>query len=1463
MMKRILLLLVSVLFLLPVYGQSVVYPVHASVNVVPPYSLYLSDYVSGSRDRLVVTLLNRDVQYQSMPVRLRLTIKGSGFTMQTRPYASLPRITLEPNVPYKLTVDDLLPYFDTRNLSSQGLGGDSYLKGGRLPEGMIEFGIEVLEYGTSKVLSQKSAGTAWLSLQKPPVLSLPFNEEVVPWREPLNLMFQWTPQHSGVARVEYELIIKELWDNGLAPESAFTYSPEVFRERIFSTSYLYGVQAPPLEPGRRYAWAVRVVAKDGADDVNIFENDGLSMVRSFRLARYCPEPTQVKARAERGYIQVDWEGSPEHIDYTVAYRIKGSEEWAEVRSSFPSAMLSGVRGGNTYEYRVAGFCEAGIPTFGSIATLTLPSEDTTRLRNCGVLRPVDLSNQEPLEELLSGDQFIAGDFPVHVQEVTGSQGFFTGYGYVHVPFLAFAPFKVTFDNVFINTDRRLIRGVVKTVYDPGESGMSNMNDIFTGGANTGKVVEGITKTDLSADFAIDPTNDFYYDESSGRIEMTDKGGNVIGYIEAGSMVAGGDASGGNSGNESSVFPMTVRDSTGNLYQVEEVPVDETGDVGSTDTGTDASGSKKKLVVKPLGKSGDGMGSDEVNFKRLDSHIAEVEFTDTEGSLYAFDSWKDVYKKSFLIRPKYEQIGENYHVAAKLVPSGKTDRVGAVIKIRDSSVDPLKVVFKTRGGTEFQREGYDAGSGRYVLSVVGGKANDGQELYALYPKKEGGYYNLGKLLIVSYPAYRIKVKIVPVANKLDDFDALRAKLQGIYRRVGIDLDVEKMAVFEYNAPLLFQQKSGLLSAYNAEMKKLNEAYSARNTIDRDASYLFILLYNGQGGDRNYTGYMPLDKQFGYLFRRDFDSFDAFAVAAAHELAHGRLSLRHPFDKSLGLSEGDLAENLMDYRDGTELAKWQWDVIHDPGIVVRIFERDEDAALQGFPDPVCVQKVFENFRAAYVNQTKFTYPATGAPGWGHRATDVQLSDGNVYKSVYVKLFQDMDLVPFEFDREVKKEYWYGKVMQITVQDKLPEFHKYLFPTRDEWDKQINGLISKINTESGRKSLLEMLTILPLSEYERLSASRINEIIRILLTGSLTEDWSSCVNEEEILLTLLKSVLPSGRKEFLHTFEPIIVEMIKKLDGNNRDEALWILSDFIQTAFGGDIRSVTQCYFRSDGSIYNHVFRWAETIGPDPLYTLNLSGSSNRILVSVRNDWWFSDNKHLMELSPYDFVGVELNSELKYKLPVSYQTGDFLVMPALLFHWLCEQRNSDEAWTRFYQGLDLGFTLATVGTYGAAKTGLQVGTTFTIGMSLDYMIRLGINSLVEDDFMIAVEKTSLLDANWNAATMFISNSKMAIVLPCIRESAKELTKDSKTESSVLMSCVQSIVITLITNKLLPDNGKYAKLLYDVIKKNPSQVIGKLKRYGIDSESLLALVKLLFLSPADQSLKTYLIEQINESNY
>jgi hypothetical protein len=52
--------------------------------------------------------------------------------------------------------------------------------------------------------------------------------------------------------------------------------------------------------------------------------------------------------------------------------------------------------------------------------------------------------------------------------------------------------------------------------------------------------------------------------------------------------------------------------------------------------------------------------------------------------------------------------------------------------------------------------------------------------------------------------------------------------------------------------------------------------------------------------------------------------------------------------------------MDYTFGdTHIAKWQWDLIHDPGVIVRVFERDKDAAIQNF------KPVLESIRAANMN------------------------------------------------------------------------------------------------------------------------------------------------------------------------------------------------------------------------------------------------------------------------------------------------------------------------------------------------------------------------------------------------------------------------------------------------------------------------------------------------------------------
>jgi hypothetical protein len=95
-----------------------------------------------------------------------------------------------------------------------------------------------------------------------------------------------------------------------------------------------------------------------------------------------------------------------------------------------------------------------------------------------------------------------------------------------------------------------------------------------------------------------------------------------------------------------------------------------------------------------------------------------------------------------------------------------------------------------------------------------------------------------------------------------------------------------------------------------------------------------------GNEGVVGDMPRGKQFGYLFS------SATPQTIAHEIGHGLFHLDHPFDRanaSKSFDRGDLADNLMEYGNGTNLVKLQWDAIHAPGLVIGLFERDEDAEL----------------------------------------------------------------------------------------------------------------------------------------------------------------------------------------------------------------------------------------------------------------------------------------------------------------------------------------------------------------------------------------------------------------------------------------------------------------------------------------------------------------------------------------
>ncbi len=384
---------------------------------------------------------------------------------------------------------------------------------------------------------------------------------------------------------------------------------------------------------------------------------------------------------------------------------------------------------------------------------------------------------------------------------------------------------------------------------------------------------------------------------------------------------------GNAGK--SIFPITVTDKDGNIYRIDEKP------------GTGGENGTPELVATKLGTQGKPIPDGAVSYKELAADKAIVTFEKGSGK-YAFDTWRKEYLTADLIHSKYEQLGDGY-VPFKLLPPGKSDVVQASISIKDKDIDPNKLLFKTPKGTEFS---YKYENDIYTISLTGGEANDGQEVYALYPNGSR-YYNLGKLIVVSYPERTYKAIVVAVNGNTVDMETIKRTLDEVYSPVGITWVLSEDKGFSYNVETIATDGSGFLRSYTPEMLTLNKTYKqyvtdAGKQLADDAVYMFALKSGAMKG-KSMAGDMPRGVQFGYLFTEGASTSEV-AHTVAHELGHGRLKLEHTFDSDYKIAQG-VTDNLMDYAGGMHLAKWQWDLINDPGVVIPGFDGDEDTMLPG--------------------------------------------------------------------------------------------------------------------------------------------------------------------------------------------------------------------------------------------------------------------------------------------------------------------------------------------------------------------------------------------------------------------------------------------------------------------------------------------------------------------------------------
>jgi len=903
-------------------GLAQITPVQVTPQLLPPYSLQVSDYYSGVQPKLQVMLLNRDINQPVIRVRLRMTVESQNCRMRTRPNAVTPVFTLTNGVPYYLTPQDLQAFFLASNLEiGGGYSEQQYVQTGRLPEGLYSIYFEAFEEVTGNLVSNKGFSLGWLTLAEPPILNTPARNEDVKPGTPQNIVFNWTPRHNTSVTAgyytDYVFTIVEYLDSYMSPDAAFTANPPLFIDSVQNTTYLMGAAHPQLIPGRRYAWRVQAKSKDGSNQPVMFRNNGFSEVFVFNYRNNCNAPLGIISSINGQRASIEWQNDPMHLEWRVEYREKNNPkaEWFSLSNTLPRVLITDLKPGTQYEYRVGGACIAANFVYSPLGSFTTAGFNQNYMPGCGdTILPAPGSGN-PRQTLVAGDSIQAGSFTVYVGYVTGT-GSFSGQGYVIVPWLANAKVEVQFSNITVSEDKKLLTGEITTTYDPTESGIDDIDeyiDIFKAGMGVGDVITGLNQADTTFNFEIAGPGSINVVLPPSYNPQTGKGTEPISITVQPVPSSGPGGSTPAPANYTvDSLPTTLKDAKDNVFKV-----NQDGQVVQI-----ASGDGKSLLQN-------------ANTKKIDSDKGEVHFIDyPEKQKYAFDGWKEVYKKSSTFNKEYERL-ENYYVSQKAIAPSETDFIKAQVELKDSSINPRDIEFVSGTGVKYVKKALDSTYTLYEIEVIGGPASDAQEIYALYKPTGSKTLNLGKIKVSSYSKIEKEITIVLVNNITVDQTQIIEGINDVFKPIGITFNVKFVSLtpsvsFDLNNDGKLAIKSTNFGAFTTEMKKLNDQFLSSSVSTNSDLVFFVLNLSDSAG---VSGMMPRGKRFGYIFKGE--SPQNLPRVIAHEIGHGLFRFKHTFDYNN--QQGLWSFNLMDYPHGDNLAKYQWDVSRDVPLIVQLFEK----------------------------------------------------------------------------------------------------------------------------------------------------------------------------------------------------------------------------------------------------------------------------------------------------------------------------------------------------------------------------------------------------------------------------------------------------------------------------------------------------------------------------------------------
>ena len=932
MLKKLHLLVFFVCALIGFSSKAQTFPVTISTQILQPSPIYLSNYADATtiNSPIKVQLVLNDLTISNRQVRLKIYFQGNSISLASNDFVVGARpLYLEGGFPLQLTNVDLAPYFEYQNIL--GVNPNQYAQ--PLPEGVYNISVEVYDFATNKKLSKKTAVTTIIFQNEPPFLNLPLNGASIMQQNIQNIVFSWTPRSINVSNVEYEFSLVEIWDNYTPVQNAFAYSPPLYTTTTRNTTLQYGITQPQLIPGKKYAWRIKAKAILGAEEIGVFKNNGYSEIFSFTYEVFCTAPLSIATSGvSQDQAKITWSGSIDNYDYQVNYREKNSRDWYKLVTPRETINISNLKPNTTYEYTVGSSCDVGKYTHSTIHEFTTLAQDEIAFAGCGIQPdPNDLKNKNPLPSLFPNDVVTAGDFPIVVIKATGSNGNFTGEGYVTLPFLEkfrklidaadalggekinigkFSRIRITFNNIGVNTDFKLISGEIVASYDPNWGGMADLdgvvNDAF---GDAGNVVNH--QYELSIKSVVkNPDGTITVTSTTGVVSVIDK----------------------------TVNDVIITDKDGKQFAVPaNAPAGDMKQTGQLAPGG-----------IPTSKNTNGMGSGG-DVAEISSADVNIIFSKGNGT-YSFDT--SLTAENGKLNKTYQTIpqknGGTYKVNYKAISESpnSTDVVVATVDFKNgktkkdlvfktqngTAIDSTQIVWKDNVATLSLKKTLDFAKETIIATVRPATPKD--------PKEAAGKYDIaGTMDLWHLTNKKVNVTLVSVNNAKIPSD-VQKELNAIYQPAGITFEVSTANITLDNTwgDNIETSESDLLNTYTPEQQQITANLKSKLGTDYKKDTYYMIYTDAASSKSNLLGFMPLKRQYGFIFNQKNS-----VRTLAHELGHGVFGLQHPFTEYSTATTTDL---LMDYGTGVLLSHNDWQVLHAPGLQLYPFiQGDSDGEFNG--------------------------------------------------------------------------------------------------------------------------------------------------------------------------------------------------------------------------------------------------------------------------------------------------------------------------------------------------------------------------------------------------------------------------------------------------------------------------------------------------------------------------------------